>query len=108
MTRIIRQNAPRSLGQAITRIMTRTLKRHGFSSAQQAQLALHWEDIARPSSGSAPDRIRSGVLTIHAQSGTSLEIQHNAPQIIARVNEVFGYNAVKRIKIIQRPPHRSQ
>ena len=101
-TRIIRQNAPRPLGQAITKIMTRTLKRHGFQNAQHAKLAAHWTEIL-PAPSSAPEHIRDGTLTIHALGGAATQLQHLTPEIIARVNAFLGYQCVRRIKIVQQP-----
>ncbi len=105
-TRIITQNAPRPLGQMITKIMTRTLKRHGFRNAQHAKLAAHWGEIIRETDpSSTPEHIRDGVLTLYALGGAAIEAQHQAPYIISRVNDFLGYEAVKRIKIVQRSPH---
>ena len=107
-TRIIRQNAARPLGQAITKIMTKTLKRHGFQNAQHAKLAAHWTEILpappnAPPNASTPEHIRDGTLTIHALGGAATELQHLTPEIIARVNDFLGYQCVRRIKIVQRP-----
>jgi hypothetical protein len=40
-----------------------------------------------------------GVLHVRVASGAALEIQHRAPQIVARINGYFGYGAVARIAI---------
>jgi hypothetical protein len=45
-------------------------------------------------------------LTIDVIPARAIEIQHAMPQLIERVNAVFGYHAVARIKLVQRPPTR--
>ncbi len=43
-------------------------------------------------------------LTIDIVPARAIEVQHSMPQLIERVNAVFGYRAVARIKLVQRPP----
>jgi hypothetical protein len=45
-------------------------------------------------------------LTIDVVPARAIEIQHALPQLIERVNTVFGYAAVGRVKLVQRPPAR--
>jgi hypothetical protein len=45
-------------------------------------------------------------LTIEIVPARAIEVQHSMPQLIERVNAVFGYRAVARIKMVQRPPTR--
>ncbi len=45
-------------------------------------------------------------LTIDVVPARAIEIQHALPQLIERVNAVFGYRAVARVKMVQRPPTR--
>jgi hypothetical protein len=45
-------------------------------------------------------------LTIDIVPARAIEAQHSLPQLIERVNAVFGYRAVARIKLVQRPPTR--
>ena len=47
---------------------------------------------------------QGGVLTIHAASADALELQHEMPRILERLNGHFGYRAIDRIKLIQAPP----
>ncbi len=46
-------------------------------------------------------------LTIDIVPARAVEVQHSMPQLIERVNAVFGYRAVARIKLVQRPPARA-
>jgi hypothetical protein len=45
-------------------------------------------------------------LTIDVVPARAIELQHALPQLIERVNAVFGYCAVARVKMVQRPPTR--
>ncbi len=45
-------------------------------------------------------------LTIDIVPARAVEVQHVMPQLIERVNAVFGYRAVARIKLVQRSPTR--
>jgi hypothetical protein len=45
-------------------------------------------------------------LTIDIVPARAIEVQHSMPQLIERVNAVFGYRAVAKIKLVQRPPTR--
>jgi hypothetical protein len=45
-------------------------------------------------------------LTLDVAPARAVEVQHVLPQLIERVNAVFGYRAVARIKMVQRSPSR--
>jgi hypothetical protein len=45
-------------------------------------------------------------LTIDVVPARAIEVQHAMPQLVERVNAVFGYRAVAKIKLVQRPPTR--
>lgn len=47
---------------------------------------------------------QGGVLTIRAASADALELQHETPRILERLNGHFGYRAIERIRLIQAPP----
>lgn len=46
---------------------------------------------------------QGGTLTIRAASADALELQHDTPRILERLNGHFGYRAIDRIKLIQAP-----
>ena len=70
----------------------------------QAKIVTEWSDIigAELAAQSRFQRLKNGVVIIHADRGAALEIQHLAPKIIDRINGLCGYRAVARLKIIQR------
>ena len=45
-------------------------------------------------------------LTIDIVPARAIELQHAMPQLIERVNAMFGYSAVARVKMVQRPPEK--
>ncbi len=47
---------------------------------------------------------QGGVLSIRTASADALELQHEMPRVLERLNGHFGYRAVDRIKLIQAPP----
>jgi hypothetical protein len=64
-------------------------------------------DVTAPVKLSFPKGQRTdATLTIDIVPARAIEVQHQTPQLIERVNAVFGYRAVARIKLVQRPPSR--
>jgi hypothetical protein len=90
--------------------------RYGFA---YADLIAQWPEIAgeRVAQWSEPERIRwprqsageqkmGGTLIIRAIPGRGLDLQHEAPRILERINAFHGYAAIAQIKIIQAPLQR--
>jgi hypothetical protein len=87
----------------------------------EGDLVGRWAMIVGPALASltAPERLRfargrrdAGELTVRVSSGpVAVEVQHDAPRLIDRINGHFGYAAVARLKVIQaplpRPPRRA-
>ena len=76
-----------------------------------------WREIAGPelSRTTRPERIKwgrrphpgeeapPGTLVVAAGSAAALRLQHEADQLIERINAMFGYRAIGRITIVQKP-----
>ena len=45
-----------------------------------------------------------GVLHLRVPPADALEIQHDTPRILERLNGHFGYRAVERLRLVQVPP----
>jgi hypothetical protein len=80
------------------------------------KLVTDWKTIVGPDLGevTAPVKLAfpkgertDATLTIDIVPARAIELQHSMPQLIERVNAVFGYRAVARIKMVQRPPTRT-
>lgn len=83
--------------------------RYGFASEA---LFARWPEIAGSALGrlSLPVKLSfprgqksGGTLRIMAEGGAALELQHLAPQLIERINTVFGYPAIAQLSIAQGP-----
>jgi len=88
------------------------LARAGFSDPA---LVLHWEAIAGPELArlTRPMRLaeskHGGVLTLLAEPGAAVFLQHETRPLCERINTYLGRPAVARLKIVQaaltrRPP----
>ncbi|RUU94285.1 DUF721 domain-containing protein, partial [Mesorhizobium sp. M1A.F.Ca.IN.020.03.2.1] len=76
-----------------------------------------WEEIAGPrlASHSRPEKIQwprrlheddpfePAALIIACEGMAALHLQHEAGEVINRVNAFLGFNAIGRIKILQKP-----
>lgn len=96
------------------RALTRAaFARYGFA---YADLITQWpaivgEAIARwseperikwPRAG-ADERKQGGTLVIRVLPGRGLDLQHETPRIIERINAFYGYAAIASVKIVQGP-----
>lgn len=106
-------SGPRALAAIVQPIARQALgKRHAALGA----LIADWPAIAGdgPAGRALPyglsfpkGRRDGGTLTLRADPADALEIQHDTPRILDRVNGYFGYRALDRIKLVQAPPKRS-
>jgi hypothetical protein len=111
-----RRRGPAPLASLIAGALDPLTAQRGFASSG---ILTRWPDIAGerlarharplalrfPARGpkSPPGQALPGVLEIAASGAFALELQHAAPQIIARANEMFGWRAVGQIRILQQP-----
>ncbi len=102
-------NGPRSLATLLQPITRQAL---GKQSAALGALFSDWpaiigEEVARravPERLSLPGpRQETGILTLRVDSADALELQHDAPRLIERINAYYGYRAIARITLIQAP-----
>lgn len=61
------------------------------------------EKIQWPSRAREEDAFEPAVLVIACEGAAALHIQHETTEIIARVNAYLGFNAIGRIRIVQKP-----
>ena len=95
------------VGASIPKLTDPLFKKRGFATGE---IIRRWADIVGPeiAASAAPVKLAygrgaslGGVLTIRAQGGAALLIEHSSPQIIARINQFYGYKAVGKIKLVQ-------
>lgn len=78
--------------------------RAGFSDPA---LVLHWDAIAGPETARLCRPLRlsegaqGGVLTVLAEPGAAVFLQHESRNLLARINTYLGRPAVARLKFVQ-------
>lgn len=74
-----------------------------------AQLMADWSSIIGPALAAVtqPIRLSSGTLTLGCAGPVAMELQHLAPELIARINAHLGRAAVERLKFVQQAPMRA-
>ncbi|KPL52400.1 DUF721 domain-containing protein [Prosthecomicrobium hirschii] len=106
----------RPVADLIPALMRPAAKRRGFASVD---LVAYWADIVgaayadctRPERLTWPKRIEDGgeqayepaTLTVAVEGSRALLFQHEAADIARRINAVYGFKAVGRIRIVQKP-----
>jgi hypothetical protein len=105
---------PVPVGDVVTGLLDPVMrKRAGISVG----LVQSWDEIVGPRLGatSRPHKIQwprrgddddafePAVLVIACEGAAALHIQHETAEIIGRVNAFLGFNAIGRIRIVQRP-----
>ncbi len=108
------------ISRSIRSVTQKARERYGFA---YAEILSQWTAIvgADLAGYCAPERIRwpsdpygdgegrgvrgrrksGGVLIIRVADGRAIELQHDTPYIMDRVNTYYGYQAITEIKIIQ-------
>ena len=114
----------KAVGSFVPRLTRKAFEKYGFSAAS---LITDWPAIAgrELAAYAAPERLKwprgieqshdeagdtgkgrpGATLVLRVDGGRSLDVQHNAHQIIERINAYFGYAAIKELRIVQAPLH---
>jgi hypothetical protein len=80
-------------------------------------LALAWQQVAGeklsgrtqplhiqwPQRVSPDDQFKPGTLVVAAEGSVALDLQYSSGELVERINRFFGYPAVNRIRIEQKP-----
>jgi hypothetical protein len=94
----------RPIGGLLARVTRAGFRRRAPAGAQ---IMMDWVEIMGPMLGSRthPQKLSAGTLTIACQGPVAMELQHLAPQLIARLNShigTYGENAlIKRLRFVQ-------
>jgi hypothetical protein len=98
---------PERLGPELRHLLGPAAKGFGFSASD---ILMAWPDIVgeRLAERAYPEKLSrvargepGGVLTLRCRGSTALEVQHEIPRIIERMNTFAGRILVGRVKIIQ-------
>ena len=108
------RNYPTPVSDLAAEILDPVLRRRAGMSVGLVQ---SWEEIAGPrlAAKSRPEKIQwprrghdddpyePATLVIAAEGIAALHLQHATGEIIGRVNAFLGYNAIGRVRIVQKP-----
>tara|TARA_B100000674_G_scaffold240068_1_gene197334 strand:+ start:148 stop:696 length:549 start_codon:yes stop_codon:yes gene_type:complete len=113
-----RGGAPRALARFVPELTAKALGKRGLA---HANLIVDWPTVvgAEIASVCQPEKLtfrrgeRSlGVLHLRVSGSAALELQHDTPRLVERINSYFGYKAVAEIRLLQvvpkAPPARDQ
>jgi hypothetical protein len=72
-------------------------------SPAATQLMTDWQALVGPQTAAMahPRRFAGGTLTLAVAGPAALELQHLAPQLIARINAGVGHALVERLRFVQ-------
>ena len=96
-------SGPRPVG-ALVPALTRPAFRK--RSPATAQMQADWGVIVGPTLAAitAPRRLSGATLTLSCSGPIALELQHMAPELLARVNGHFGRILAERLRFVQEAP----
>jgi hypothetical protein len=98
------RRGPRALAHDATGLLRHHLSARGF---QQAELVTRWAEIAGGTLAEHcfPSRLSQAkadgaMLTLVADDRAALELQHQTPKLIDKINTYFGTAVVSKIKVV--------
>ena len=98
------RRGPKRFADDATGLLKHHLSARGF---QQVELVTRWAEIAGQTLAEHcfPYRLSQGgangaTLTLMADDRAALELQHQAPKLIDKINTYFGKAAVSKIKVV--------
>lgn len=95
--------APVALGSLIPSLTRPAFRR---KSPAGAQLLADWAQIVGPALAAvtSPVRVTAGTLTLACAGPVAMELQHLAPELVARINGHLGRIVVERLRFVQQAP----
>ena len=106
-----KSKGPRALAAVLPKIAEPALRKRGFAAEE---IVTHWQSILGPTLAREciPERLSypkndraERILFIRASGSAALEIQHQVPVILERINTFLGFKAVTKISIVQSQFH---
>ncbi len=91
---------PRAVGALLPALTRPAFRRQGPAAAQ---VLADWAAIVGPSLAAVtqPRRLWAGTLTIACSGPIAMELQHLAPELMARINAPLGAEPVQRLRFVQ-------
>ncbi|WP_209000637.1 DciA family protein [Labrenzia sp. DG1229] len=120
MAKAITQHKPKEakmLADLVGKAMTPACRKRGFASVD---IVTAWPDIVGERYGTRvlPDKLiwprqpelsdpekppQPATLVVHTDGATAMMLSHDSAQVIERINTFYGWAAIGRIKILQKP-----
>lgn len=103
---VTRRGRSAAVAADATALAARAFARKGFADPA---LVLHWSEIAGPEVArlAVPVKLSNGpsgaTLTLKADPGAALFLQHESRQLCARINAWAGQQLVSRLRFVQGP-----
>lgn len=96
-------SGPRGLASLVPALVRPAFRRRAPATAQ---VLADWDAIAGPAIAAVttPKKLFAGTLVIACSGPIAMELQHLAPQVIARINAHLGEIAVTRLRFVQHSP----
>jgi hypothetical protein len=104
-----RGGPPRAIAGHVSALTRQALGKRGLA---EANLLADWPTIIGTEQAQIcqPDRLtfprgerRDGTLHLRVAPVAALELQHDAPRLIERINSYFGYAAIAELRLVQTP-----
>jgi hypothetical protein len=94
---------PRPVSLLIPALTRPTYRRRAPATAQ---VLADWDAIVGPAIGrvTVPQRLHGGTLSIACAGPVAMELQHLAPELLARINAHLGRPVVERLRFVQDSP----
>lgn len=91
---------PQPVGSLIPRLTRPVFRKR---SAAGVQILADWPEMVGPALAAVtePLRLTSGSLVLACSGPVAMELQHLAPELIARINGHLGRPAVERLRFVQ-------
>lgn len=108
------KRGPQPVADLVSKLLNPVIERR---AGMTTDLVASWEEIVGehhgtksrpeklnwPRQASDDDPFEPATLVIACEGGHALFLQHDSTTLIERVNTYFGFNAVARIKLVQKP-----
>jgi hypothetical protein len=91
---------PRPLANLLPRVTRPAFKKR---SPAASQIIADWPALVGPvlAAQTIPRSLTGGTLTLACSGPVAMELQHLAPQLIARVNAALGQRLIERLRFVQ-------
>lgn len=100
---VVRRRGPQPLGRNALPLLKAHLAKRGFA---QVEMVTRWSEIAGSglSAHCVPLKLSSAAsgatLSLLADDRAAIELQHQAPKLIDKINRYFGSTVVSKIKVV--------